>query len=177
MLCTFITFIVICIAQVVQGAADAPITIWTWPLDGTPQQLAEVSVNTSTSTAAVKSYTPPASLSGVNVPVRVGFYYPTASNWHGVITSSASFDSSSQPKLVLHTDGADEVYHLGFEAESRPTGPSSTNWNAGSTLLVEIKKTKLGPTPHLNKPIVLSPDGKLPEKEQEKTFLQKCVSY
>lgn len=30
-----------------------------------------------------------------------------------------------------------------------------------------------GAEPALNKPIVLSPDGKLPVKEEEKTFLQK----
>ncbi|KAI9717347.1 MAG: hypothetical protein M1828_007235 [Chrysothrix sp. TS-e1954] len=40
-------------------------------------------------------------------------------------------------------------------------------------LLVVIERPVPGPTPHLNKPVVLSPDGKAPEAEPEKSFIQK----
>jgi len=70
-------------------------------------------------------------------------------------------------------DKAKEIYHIGFEASPKSTYEASTQPSGGSTLAVEVVTTKPGPRPHLNKPIVLSPDGKLPEKEQEKTLLQK----
>ncbi|RPB16910.1 hypothetical protein P167DRAFT_561872 [Morchella conica CCBAS932] len=50
-------------------------------------------------------------------------------------------------------------YKAGDEASSSPT--------------VRILTQAPGPQPALNKPIVLTPDGKIPVPEVEKTFLQK----
>jgi hypothetical protein len=38
---------------------------------------------------------------------------------------------------------------------------------------IKIQKTTSGPAPALNKPVVLDETGKLPEKEPEKTLLQR----
>ncbi|KAF2771527.1 hypothetical protein EJ03DRAFT_30806 [Teratosphaeria nubilosa] len=75
--------------------------------------------------------------------VRVGFYHPSGS-WSGIATSASNFHDGKDKTLQLHVNSDGELYHV-----------------------------KPGPTPRLNKPVVLSPDGKAPEKEPEKTFLQK----
>ncbi len=40
-------------------------------------------------------------------------------------------------------------------------------------LVVELVKSRPGVEPKLNRPVVLDAEGKIPEKEPEKTFLQK----
>ncbi|KAI9652054.1 MAG: hypothetical protein M1831_007246 [Alyxoria varia] len=42
-----------------------------------------------------------------------------------------------------------------------------------SELLIQIIKPDVAPLPHLNKPVIVDAEGKLPDSEQEKTFLQK----
>jgi len=155
----------------VSAALAGSVTVWTWPLNGTPQQLAEVSLDATTSAATVKTYTPPQPLSDADASTRVGLFNPSTSEWRGIVTSSSVFDPAKQVKLYLHVDSADQVYHLGWEALPASKGASSAS--SAPALSVEIVRTKAGPVPHLNKPVVLSADGKTPDKEPEKTFLQK----
>ena len=50
-----------------------------------------------------------------------------------------------------------------------------SNGMAPRTPTFEILRKSEAPRPVLNKPVVLSPEGKVKEEEVEKTFLQKCV--
>ena len=46
-----------------------------------------------------------------------------------------------------------------------------------SGLAIQIIKPDAAPEPHLNKPVIIDAEGKLPDSEQEKSFLQKYVSH
>jgi len=165
-------FLLLC-ATVVLAVSDNSVTVWSWPMNGSPQPLAGISIDSTTSAATVEKYTPPDTLDNSESSVRIGLYDPATSAWRGIVTSSTSFSPANQPKLVLHMDNTKEIYHVGFEASPRAAQGANTQSGSDPTLAIEIIRTKPGPKPHLNKPIVLSPDGKLPEKEQEKTLLQK----
>ncbi|KZF22710.1 hypothetical protein L228DRAFT_260855 [Xylona heveae TC161] len=52
-------------------------------------------------------------------------------------------------------------------------GEESKGGENKGEIKVELVKPNKGAEPHLNKPIVLNPDGKMPQKEPEKTILQK----
>ena len=63
------------------------------------------------------------------------------------------------------------MYHVGFVASELRT--SSLGGSKKDGLSVEVVPMKAGPMVHLNKPVVLDAEGKLDDKEPEKTFLQK----
>lgn len=56
------------------------------------------------------------------------------------------------------------------------TAVASDGKDRDAEFLVEVVGRSKGPSPVLNKPIVLNPDGKVEEKEPEKTLFQKSVS-
>lgn len=67
------------------------------------------------------------------------------------------------------------------DAEKRSKKNPQQSWvdpeeNKETPLIVEIVHPTPGPTPVLNKPVVVDPAGKVEGKEPEKTFLQKYVS-
>ena len=76
----------------------------------------------------------------------------------------------------MDDDGS--VWHVGFSAYPKP---KSLKENAGMTketsqVDIAIIKSATGPTPVLNRPVVLNAEGKVQEKEPEKTLLQKYVA-
>ena len=73
--------------------------------------------------------------------------------------------------MLLHLNTEGELYHVGFKASDQPS--SSKTGKGKDGLGVEVVKTQPGPTPHLNKAVVLNAEGQLDDKEPEKTFLQK----
>lgn len=149
---------------------ERTVDIFAWPASAAKAELlAKIAFNSTTAT--VKSYTKP------NIPssddlVRVGFYHPSGS-WSGTATAASNF-AKEDKKLELHINSNGELYHVGFKAGD--LGSSSKASDKKDGLAVEVLKVKPGPTPHLNRPVVMNPDGTAPEKEPEKTFLQKCVS-
>ena len=70
----------------------------------------------------------------------------------------------SRPKLSLHMSSANEPYYVSLSLPSK---------HYSSSLDVDIVRTEAGPRPHLNKPVVVDPDGKDTEEVVEKTFFQK----
>ncbi|KAI9757297.1 MAG: hypothetical protein M4579_003508 [Chaenotheca gracillima] len=89
----------------------------------------------------------------------------------GVLATTEAFLKSDEfEKIVtLHLDGkGPEAYGVGF----RTWRPTAAGTGQGG-VRVEVSQMKSGPSPHLNKPVVLSPDGKGPVVEEEKTFFQK----
>ncbi|KAF1999996.1 hypothetical protein P154DRAFT_392724, partial [Amniculicola lignicola CBS 123094] len=90
--------------------------------------------------------------------------------WRGVVTSAASFDTKFSQKFTLHVDEKGEVYHVGFGTSLRNPSAKGTGHEE---VVVEIVKREVGSKPVLNRPVVLNAEGKLEDKEPEKSFLQK----
>lgn len=144
--------------------------IFAWPLSSEkPQTLAEVTYTaTNASIASVKEPTIPSS----DDIVRVGFYHPSGS-WSGIATAASNFSPNKPKKLQLHVRPDGELYHVGFKvAEPVSQGKGKSTQNGMS---VEVVPVRLGPVPAMNKPVVVSEDGTVEQKEPEKTFLQKYV--
>ncbi|KAF2738168.1 hypothetical protein EJ04DRAFT_509836 [Polyplosphaeria fusca] len=132
-----------------------------------PLPLATIDYDATTSTGTVVSYTPPTGSYSPDRLVRVGLLDPKTSQWRGVVTSSLSFQDKYKKRLLVHVDEKGDVFHIGFGTSTRGVNPEDVE------VEVEVVKRGIGPTPALNKPVVLNADGKVEGKEQEKTFLQK----
>ena len=152
---------------------ERTIDIFAWPLSSPKSQtLAKISYTSANAT--VKSYTAPKLPSGEDV-VRIGFYH-TSGSWSGIATAAENFNPGKEKKLLLNVNTAGEIYHVGFKAHD-VENIGKKNPRTKDELAVEVVKMARGPTPVLNKPVVLNADGKLDEKEPEKSFLQKCVQF
>ncbi|KAK4620005.1 hypothetical protein CLAFUW4_11095 [Fulvia fulva] len=145
------------------------IDIFAWPLSASkPQTLAKVSFNSTD--ASIQSYNAPTVPQDDDI-VRVGFYHPSG-RWSGIATSASNLAPEKSQKLQLHVRPNGELYHVGFKASSAGGVAKAASKKDGA-LSVEVVKIRPGPTPQLNKPIVVSEDGTVEGKEPEQTFLQK----
>lgn len=126
------------------------------------------------SSASVTSYEAP-ELSESTEFVRVGIYDTNQKQWAGStsVASVENFGKGYSPHFVLSVDGTSgEGTVLGASVRGvRIDAGQTRDFGPQASLLL----TSRGKQPDLNKPIVLSPEGKKVEKE-EKTFLQKFVS-
>lgn len=168
-----------------QTSVDRTVKIYAWPISSPkPQELAQISYgsNVASSKASISKYSAPKIDSGVGATdelVRVGLYDPTTNEWHGIVTSVQNFDPKYQQKISLHVDLDHNPWHVGLTAYTKPTSTQKVRREGQDIELVpqavaEIVLPVPAPTPHLNKPVVLSPDGKVEtEAKDEKTFLQK----
>lgn len=129
-----------------------------------PIPLAQIDYDADTAVGTLSSYTPPTGSYSAEHLLRVGLEDKESDEWHGVLTSAASFEQDYKKKFTIHVDDKGAPYHVGFSTSERGTGDE---------IEVEIIKRTAGPKPFLNKPIVLNAEGKLDGKEPEKTFLQK----
>lgn len=142
--------------------------VFAWPISAASSQtLAQISYNATH--AEVKKYTAPKIPIGDDV-VRVGFHHPSGT-WSGVATSASNFEPHRNRKVLLHLNIEGELYHIGFRASNVQT--SSKSGIGKQELGVEVVQMQQGPTPHLNKPVVLNAEGNVDAKEPEKSFLQK----
>jgi hypothetical protein len=153
-------------------------TVYYWPLDvPAPLPLAQISYNSADSAlkSQISSYTPPAPSSAkASDLVRVGLYDPTAKAWRGTVTSASVF-SHEQVLVSLHLDGeSGEAFHVDISVPAVSTAPKGGEKSDEDTrLLVDLIKARPGPEPKLNSPVILDAEGKVPEKEPEKSFIQK----
>ncbi len=149
-------------------ASASTVDVYAWPLSAhKPQSLAKLSYNSTHAT--VSNYSPLTIPVGDEI-VRVGFYHG-GNTWAGVATAASNFGAGKERKVLLHVDARGEVYHIGFKAVD--VIGSGKGVKGGEGLGVEVVQMQTGPTPHLNKPVVLTADGKVDEKVEEKTFFQK----
>lgn len=156
-LLTFLTSLAVAIEQ------ERTIDIFAWPLsDAKPQSLATVTYNSTH--ASTKSFKAPKITSGDDV-VRIGFHHSLGSDSF-ISTAASNLHVDKQKTLQLHTTTSGEVYHLGFKAVPAVSGTKDE-------LKVEVIKIREGPKVHLNKPVVVSPDGQVEGKPEEKSFFQK----
>jgi hypothetical protein len=112
----------------------------------------------------MSSYTPPTGSYSPKHLLRLGLEDKETDQWHGILTSAASFEQDYKKKFTIHVDENGVPYHVGF---------STTERNGGDEVEIDVVRRAAGPKPFLNKPIVLNAEGKLHGKEPEKTFLQK----
>jgi hypothetical protein len=147
------------------------ITIYIQPLSPstTPSVLAEINYNPSTLSASISSFSPP-ELPDSTSYLKVGIYDPSTSSWKSStsLTSAESFSKGYRPTLVVNLDGEGGV--LGISVSSGKIDAGQTRDFGPKVLVKKMGKTK---GPELNKPVVLSPEGKVAELEPEKTMLQK----
>lgn len=150
------------------------VDIFAWPLSASKSQsFASISYNGTT--ASVKFHSRP-SIPADDSIVRVGFHHASTGKWSGIATSASNFAEGKDQKLQLLLNDEGTVYHVGFKAEDVSKGSSGSG--AGSKkdgLSVEVVPMNAGPQVHLNKPVVVNPDGKPAGEEEQKTFLQKYV--
>ncbi|KAK6435086.1 hypothetical protein LTR95_008732 [Oleoguttula sp. CCFEE 5521] len=149
---------------------ERTVDIFAWPLSAAkPQALTKIAYNSTTAT--VKTYKTPL-ISADEQIVRIGFFHPDSStSWNGIATSASNLAPAKDKTLqiLLNTDGV--IYHVGFAAFESPV--ASRSGAKGDGLRVEVVPMRPGPVVHMNKPVVLDAEGKLADKEPEKTFLQK----
>lgn len=166
---TLLTLVVAFLSSLAFSAQqEREIVVFAWPLSASKAQtLAKISY-TSTN-ATVQSFTAPKIPPGDDV-IRIGFHHSSNSGkWSGVATAASNFAPGLGRKVLLHLNAEGVVYHVGFKATEQ--GSSAKGGKDG--LDVEVVRMRKGPTPHLNKPVVVSADGKVEDKEPEKSFLQK----
>jgi hypothetical protein len=73
-------------------------------------------------------------------------------------------------EITLYLSSGNIVYHISYMV--KPATEQST-----IVKVVPDRSIPEGPNPVLNAPVVVNPDGQLPEEEVEKTFIQKYWMY
>lgn len=135
----------------------------------TPDSLARIQYNQATLTAEIISYDAPGLLPTAGL-ARVGIYDANAKAWLGSTsaTSVKNFSKGYAPVITLSVDATGRV--LGVNCRSDRIDAGQTR-DFGPKVI--IKETARGKGPELNRPIVLSREGKVEVEVPEKTFLQK----
>lgn len=150
--------------------------VFYWPASAPePSTLARISYDSTSASLKPEllSYSPPR-VSDVELEsqiVRVGLYTSTPSNpkqWVGTLTTLAALRETRSPIIQLHLGPSNEVYHVSLIPSSVSVAESSSE-SPG----VELLPIKAGPRPHLNRPVVVGPDGTNTDEPVEKTFIQK----
>lgn len=154
---------------------ERTVDVFTWPLSAIKSSsLAKIRYNSTGAT--LDSYNTPKVPNSDDDIVRVGFYHPSGA-WSGIATAASNFAEQKHKRLQLHLNNDGDVYHVGLLALDVGGSHGTTEGSAKDDLSVEVVRMRPGPTPHLNKPVVMSADGTAPEKEPEKSFLQKYVVF
>ncbi|KAI5927978.1 hypothetical protein F4810DRAFT_705875 [Camillea tinctor] len=134
-----------------------------------PVPLAEIQYDlAAASEAEIISYEAPELPEDAKL-VRIGVYNPTSKQWESStsVASADNFSKGYSPMVMLSVDQKGTVVSaalrgIGIDAgQTRDFGPQAM-----------VLATQPGKQPDLNKPVVLSPEGKTVVPE-EKTFLQK----
>jgi len=169
----YTALLVICLlALALSSQADSSrrsATIYAWPLSASqPSKLAEISYTPQGSGNTIESLTPPSTntLSEEEL-VRVGVYDPVTKAWRGTVTSASSFGPSVQGRLRININEAGDVLGASWHASWTGSQPGSSGEQ------FDVVMTAVAPHPVLNKPVMLSAEGKVAEPEVEKTMLQK----
>ncbi|TGJ86044.1 hypothetical protein E0Z10_g2692 [Xylaria hypoxylon] len=135
----------------------------------TPVPLAELQFDTlAPSEAQILTYEAPDLPDGTKL-VRVGVYDPAAKQWTSStsVTSVDNFDKGYSPTLILSVEQSGVPISAAIRGVRIDAGQTR---DFGPQAMVLV--TAAGKQPDLNKPVVLSPEGKqvIPE---EKSMLQK----
>lgn len=175
-------FLACCASLALADAVNTrTVTVWAWPFSSpSPQELAKISFDAQAMTTTVLEYKQPRFSESIDSAIRVGLYDVETTQWRGVLTAAASFDTALQQQIILLLDGSGDVYHLAFGGAARPAKSTNAKTSGGvfadsGPLKVTLERPTPGPRVQLNKPVKISKEGKVDEKEPEKGFLQKYV--
>lgn len=173
------------------GVAAEPQTakIYIQPLGSNtpPAPLAEVTYDLSSggggtpeTEAEVTSYEAPELPESATL-VRIGLYHPGRKEWVGATSAAGveNFGKGYAPHFLLNVEDVNDG-----EESTQPrvlgTAMRGVRIDAGQTRdfgpQAKVLVGSKGKQPELNRPVVLSPEGKKVEKE-EKSFLQKSVAF
>ncbi|KAI0124604.1 hypothetical protein F4776DRAFT_630602 [Hypoxylon sp. NC0597] len=155
------------------SAADRTTAIYIQPVSlspAAPAPLAEIRYDpaVAASSAEVLSYEAPEIPDNARL-VRIGVYNPSANRWESStsVASVENFSKGYSPTLILSVDQKGDVISAALRGVRIDAGQTR---DFGPQALVLV--TEPGKQPELNKPIVLSPEGKN-VVEEERSFLQK----
>ncbi|KGO70950.1 hypothetical protein PITC_066310 [Penicillium italicum] len=141
-----------------------------WPLESPqPSVLARVSYDPASLKSDVVSYNPPKDDQSDSL-VRIGIYTSNSRNkkqWVGSLVSLSSLTASEQPTFRLHLGPANEVFTVSLFASSTSAQASTSGPR------IDLVSNESGAQPHLNRPVVVGPDGQNPEQPEEKSLFQK----
>ncbi|KAF8544440.1 hypothetical protein BDD12DRAFT_801138 [Trichophaea hybrida] len=140
-------------------------TIYSWPLSAsTPTPLGTVSFNPRSLTGTYTPFNAATDALSESELVRVGIVDAKTGSWisGSVTTGGLVSRKKGGVGITVRVDGAGNVWHVEFADDAAAVEPK-----------VSVVKSMSGVLPQLNKPIVLNPDGRIPEPVVEKTFLQK----
>jgi hypothetical protein len=168
----FTVIFVLCISTLaVSSDLIDSTTVYIQSLSSTtrPVPLAEIKFNPSTLSAELVSFETP-DLEIESKLLRVGVYDTATSSWKSStsVTSVETFAKGFSPTLILSLDAQGEV--IGVSCKSGKIDAGQTRDFGPKVKVLKMAKGKL---PELNRPVVLSPEGKLAEPEPERTMLQK----
>lgn len=168
----------LCAAALV-GAQAQTALVYIQPVDSSPatpspppSQLAEVTYDMAAlSLSSVVSFEAPEMPETARL-VRIGLYDAATKRWTAGTTVAAAdnFSKGYSPHLVLAVDAEGRVVSASCKGVGIDAG-HTRDFGPKVVVLPEAKGKQL----MLNKPVVLSPEGKKVEPEPEKSFLQKCV--
>ncbi|KAJ5683170.1 hypothetical protein N7462_006335 [Penicillium macrosclerotiorum] len=159
------------VASVVADSLPFSSDLYYWPVGATkPSVLARVAYDPASLKSDVISYHPPQTDRSDGL-ARIGLYTSTTTNpkqWIGSLISQSSLTGAElRPTFRLHLGPSNEIYHVSM-AESSAI---ATAQKAGP--LIELVTSVPGTQPHLNRPVVVGPDGQNPEQVEEKSLFQK----
>jgi len=152
--------------------------IFAWPLSApSSHPLAKITYSYPSLNASVSTYTPP-TLAQDEQFVRVGLHRTSVSgsnDWSGMSVPAEAFDAQREKKLQLLVDNEGEPIHIGLTSlPSQGQLAQSGSAKDANQIQVEVTQPVPGPQPVLNKPVVVTQDGKIEDgKEPEKSFFQK----
>jgi len=175
--------------------AQKSIDIYAWPVGAespiaTPY--AGISYTSTSPNGTLITFNRDLSLPQDSSLVRLGYYASSAKtpqSWTGIAVPASNFHPDAEKTLRLWVDSAENVYGLNF-AGVVPAAPTKVaKGKKGKKdkkkkeepvvqckreeLVVEVVRQVAGPKPVLNRPVVLNAQGKVDEKVEEKSFLQK----
>ncbi|KAI0137325.1 hypothetical protein BJ170DRAFT_590260 [Xylariales sp. AK1849] len=141
----------------------------------TPALLAEVSYDAShPAGASISSFEFPELPDDDAVKnVRIGVYSPSSKTWESStsVASVANFGKGYRPHVMLSVDAKGDVASAALRGVRIDAG-QTRDFGPKAVVVVAAKGAQV----ELNKPVVLTPEGKKPAEAEEKTLLQKYVS-
>lgn len=164
----------------IDSSTSRTVTIYAWPLTApSPLPYLEISYDSKSSdTAVIKSHSLKSTEKDENDEndqlIRIGLWEKDSKTWRGAVTARSTLDDSFSRKVLLHMNRQGEVWHVGLRRSGFKTEQQGKkNKESKPEIEVELVRPRSVPAPVMNEPVVLDERGRMPEKEPEKSFLQR----
>ncbi|KAH0543675.1 hypothetical protein FGG08_001990 [Glutinoglossum americanum] len=135
------------------------------PNTNPPTPYGTISYNPTTLQGRFTPSSPPLQTSSLPALAKLGLYDTDERRWRSAVVASKEALAEGGC-VVLHLDAeGEEVRHVSFAEGGEKGGEEGA--------CVRVLRTEEGPGVVLNSPVVVDENGKVPEPEVEKSFLQK----